>query len=216
MPLGGLALPAGEGTLRFPKSPWLEVEALLLDRLDGPELSRLAREPAQDQSGGRKGGRLLVVGAGLVLAAALWAALRRGRAARLARGVADWLDAWPEGERRLVPLAAWAAVLAGSLAAGFLLGAPAARLVAMAGSLAALPLWRGLRPRVARALPVVAKRATLHYCTGFLAAVCLAALLRPAGLPPLSEYLGLCGMWLFLGAWAVRSRPDPSASGSHA
>lgn len=216
MPMGGLNLSGGEQAVRFVKNPWLEVEAVLLDRLAGPELTRLGNASEAGPASGGRGGKLPALALALACGAALWLGLRGGRAGRLARGFAGWLDgAPPEGGRGESPWF-WAVLMAASLAAGFVLGGPGARLAGMAGSLAAVPLWRALRPRVARLLPVVAKRAALHYCTGFLAAVCLAAALRAAGLPPLSEFLGLCGMWLFVGAWAVRLRPDTISSGSGA
>ncbi|GFK94662.1 hypothetical protein NNJEOMEG_02509 [Fundidesulfovibrio magnetotacticus] len=209
MPLGALELPPGQGAVSFPRNPWLEVEALLLDRLDAPALDSLARAPGEGGAAAPRGSGRLVAGLTVLGVLGLcWLGLRGGRGARLAGALAGWLDAVPEAGARRAPGWLWPSVMACSLAAGLFLGAAEARHAAMAGSLAAVPAWRGLRARMGRKWPKVAKRASLHYCCGFAAAVCLAALLRLVGLAPLSEFAGLCGMWLVLAAWATRSRPD--------
>jgi len=78
------------------------------------------------------------------------------------------------------------------------------------GTVLAVPVWRALRPWLAAKAPGLAKSATVHYCTGFLAAAVMATALRLLGAAPLSELLGLGGLWLFLAALASQTPCSPT------
>ncbi|MFP5223656.1 MAG: hypothetical protein ACLGSA_15295 [Acidobacteriota bacterium] len=205
LPMGGATLPEGSAPVRFVRNPWLEVEALLLADVSGPKLSSLGRDE-QARKPGTAGGSSRtgkwLAGLGVVLAGlAVWRMARRAGPVRLSR-VGDWLcgdaGARPDAPRVRV----WLGLLALVLACGFVLGPEIFRAVALVGTVLSVPVWRALRPWLAARIPSLAKNATLHYCTGFLAAAVLATALRLLGAAPLSELLGLGGLWLFLAALA--------------
>ena len=217
LPMGRADVAPGSGPVRFLKNPWLESEALLLADASGPELSTFAQQPEAASSAAPRGGAAkrrawLYALAALPAAGLAWLGLRAGRGARLLSGVRGWLEGPRCGNACVLP---WllAAVLA--LCAAAFGGARMALYAAMAGSLLAVPLWRAGRPVLSvkwpRAAARLAKTARLHYCSGFLAAAGLAALARLAGAAPVSELLGLCGLWLFCAALLSPHDPSPTS-----
>lgn len=213
LPMGGANLPEGTAPARFVRNPWLEVEALLLADASGPKLSGLGRDDQARKSGAAggasKAGKWLA-GLGVLLAGlAGWRMARRAVPGKLTR-VQDWLrgdGAARPGAKRAW---AWSGLLALVLACGFVLGPEIFRAVALVGTVLAVPVWRALRTWLAARAPGLAKSATVHYCTGFLAAAVMATALRLLGAAPLSELLGLGGLWLFLAALASQTPCSPT------
>ncbi|WP_243439060.1 hypothetical protein [Fundidesulfovibrio soli] len=211
LPMGKAGLSPASGPLRFLRNPWLEVEALMLADASGPELSTLARAP---ESGGGssfgRSGKLLYALALLPAAGLVCLAGRKRLLAAVLAGVRRWLDGPAQGR---APLRPWL-LLAGLCLAAALAGGPkVAQGVGMLGSTLAVPLWRACRPALARRWPRLASTSGIHYCSGFLASAALAALIRLTGLAPVSELLGLCGLWLFIAALLGPSTSSPSRSG---
>ncbi|KAF0235165.1 MAG: hypothetical protein FD177_324 [Desulfovibrionaceae bacterium] len=213
LPMGGANLPEGAAPVRFVRNPWLEVEALLLADVSGPKLSSLGRDASSPKpgavGGASKAGKWLA-GLGVILAGyGAWRMTRRAGPDKLAR-ISDWLcgndAARPAAPRGWV----WSGLLALVLACGFVLGPEIFRAVSLVGTVLAVPVWRALRPWLAAKAPGLAKSAPVHYCTGFLAAAVLATALRLLGAAPLSELLGLGGLWLFLAALASQTSCSPT------
>lgn len=214
LPMGGASLPEGTAPVRFVRNPWLEVEALLLADVSGPKLASLGRdEQARKQGtagGPSKAGKWLA-GLGVLLAGlAVWRMARRAGSVKLSR-VADWLGGEDVARPGASRLRLWTGLLVLVLACGFVLGPEIFRAVALVGTVLAVPVWRALRPWLAARIPGLAKSATLHYCTGFLAAAVLATALRLLGAAPLSDLLGLGGLWLFLAALASQTTCSPTS-----
>ncbi|MFP5240175.1 MAG: hypothetical protein ACLGQW_10125, partial [Acidobacteriota bacterium] len=211
LPMGKAGLSPASGPLRFVRNPWLEVEALMLADASGPELSTLARAPESGggSAPGRSGKLFFALALLPVAGLALWAA-RKGLLSAGLEGVRRWLDGPPAGRASLRP---WLLLSALCLAAAVAGGPKLAQGVGMLGSTLAVPLWRACRPALARRWPRLASTSGIHYCTGFLASSALAALIRLAGLAPVSELLGLCGLWLFIAALLGPYSSSPSRSG---
>lgn len=218
--MGRADIPAGTMKAGFVMNPWLEVEALLLDAATGPALASLTRAAAPAPNGGKGPGRLLAAVAAVAVLAGAGLTLRGGRLSRAAAGAAastgQWLDRQCGRNGSPLPARGWLLAMLGLLAAGVMSGPDALRAASMLAGALAVPAWRAARPRLARFAPSLAKTPSLHYCTGFLAALGLAAAVRAAGTAgaPVSEFLGLCGLWLFLAALASYSftRRDPAGS----
>jgi len=213
LPMGGASLPEGTAPVRFVRNPWLEVEALLLADVSGPKLASLGRDEQARKSatagGSSKAGRWLA-GLGVLLAGlAVWRMARRAGPVKLSR-VARWLRGDAVARPGAPCVRVWSGLLALVLACGFVLGPEIFRAVALVGTVLAVPVWRALRPWLGEKIPSLAKNATLHYCTGFLAAAVLATALRLLGAAPLSELLGLGGLWLFLAALASQTPCSPT------
>jgi hypothetical protein len=211
----GLAdIPAGTASAGFVKNSWLDVEALLLANASGPGLASLARKAPPASPGGKGPGRILAAAAAAAVLAAAWLALRGGRFAQAASLTGEWLDRRYGQNGVALSAKGWLLAMAGPLAAGAVAGPDALRAASMLAGALAVPAWRAARPRLARYSPGLAKTPALHYCTGFLAALVLAAAARAAGAAPVSEFIGLCGLWLFLAALAAHSftRRDPAGS----
>jgi len=201
LPMGKAGLPPGSQTVRFMKNPWLEVEALMVERGPGPAMTALARN-GSGTAGDRpsKGGKALAM-AGLMSAAVLaWLAGRNGRGALACSRLAGWLARDRREDGTPLPARGWIWLAGGLAAVAVVLGPDAGRILAGGVTALAIPLWRACRVRVEPHLPVLAKSAPVHYCTGFLAAAALSAIIRLSGAAPVSELTGLAGLWLFLAA----------------
>ena len=216
LPMGAAEIPAGSAPVRFMKNPWLEMEALLVADASGPELSSLGSEPEPAPAKAGKSGKWLAVAAAVAGALILWGAGLKGRLTRAVGCLAGWLARSRDASGRPLPVKTWLLAGAGVAASGLVLGADAFRMAGMLGTTLAVPLWRAFRPGVARHLPSLAKATPGYYCSGFLITAALAALVRLTGLTPVSELLGLCGLWLFCAALAshllIRSNPPGSPS----
>lgn len=213
LPMGGANLPEGTAPVRFVRNPWLEVEALLLDDASGPKLPSLgrdARSPKPGTAGSTSKAGKWLAGLAVILAGlAAWRVSRRAAPGKLAC-VSGWLCGDPAARSGSPRVWVWSGLLALVLACGFVLGPEIFRAVALVGTVLAVPVWRALRPWLAVKAPGLAKNATVHYCTGFLAAAVLATALRLLGAAPLSELLGLGGLWLFLAALASQTPCSPT------
>lgn len=213
LPMGGASLPEGTAPVRFVRNPWLEVEALLLDDATGPRLSSLGRDAASTKPGTAgstsKAGKWLAGLAVILAGLAAWRMARRAGPGWLAC-VSGWLCGDAASRSDSTRAWVWSGLLALALACGFVLGPEIFRAVALLGTLLAVPVWRSLRPWLAATVPGLAKNASVHYCTGFLAAAALATALRLLGAAPLSELLGLGGLWLFLAALASQTPCSPT------
>ena len=204
--LGAVDLPAGAPPVRFFRSPWLEVEGVLLAHASGPELSSLAQAVTPAQGGqaapGAPGkfGKWLALAALVALAVALALVGRGGRFRRLLAATEAWLRRDRDAQGRPMPLAPW--VLAGVLLAmgGFFLGMAQARQSLMFSAFLAIPVWRAAKPRLAFPPNRLANAPVLYYCLGFLLASGLGAGARLAGLAAVSELFGLMGLGLFFAA----------------
>jgi hypothetical protein len=216
LPMGKAELPAGTGqihSVRFARNPWLEVEALLLADASGPPLESLGRQAQPAAPGGSKAGKLLGVLAALAALGLAWLAVRRGWFAAAFASLGAWLDTSTGPNSEPLRVKPWLVVALAVLAVGLLPGAAGLRLVTMLGTLTAVPLWRALKPRLSLALPWLAPTAQAHYCTGFLAFAALAAAIRAAGAAPVSEILGMCGLWLFCAALVTHFKRRPDTTG---
>lgn len=213
LPMGGANLSEGTAPVRFVRNPWLEVEALLLADASGPKLPSLgrdARSPKPGTAGSTSKAGKWLAGLAVILAGlAAWRVARRAGPGKLAC-VSGWLCGDPTARSGSPRAWVWSGLLALVLACGFVLGPEIFRAVALVGTLLAVPVWRALRPWLAAKAPGLAKNATVHYCTGFLAAAVLATALRLLGAAPLSELLGLGGLWLFLAALASQTPCSPT------
>jgi hypothetical protein len=212
--MGAVDISAGSASARFMKNPWLEVEALLLSNASGPELSSLGKEQEPASSKPGKTGKWVSVLAMLAGAALFWGAGRKGRLARAFDVLAVWLARSHDVNGRPLPVKFWLLGGASVAASGLVLGAEAFRMVGMLGTTLAVPLWRASKPWLAGHLPSLAKSTQVYYCSGFLVAVSLAALIRMAGLAPVSELFGLCGLWLFCAALATYLNVRSNSPGS--
>jgi len=214
LPMGRAELAPASAALRFVRNPWLELEALLLADASGPELSSLGR--AAEQGAGNppgRAGKLLYALALLPLAGLVWLAARKGLFAAGLERARRWLEG-PDPATGIWPgLRAWLLLAALCGGAALAVSPEAARFIGMLGSTLSVPLWRACRPALARRWPRLAGGAGIHYCSGFLAASALAALIRLTGLAPASELLGLCGLWLFCAALLSPSTSSPIRSG---
>lgn len=215
LPMGKAGLPTGSRAVRFVKNPWLEVEALMVEQATGPPMTALAERGAGTPGGGsRKGGKALAV-AGLLAAAAIaWLVGRNGRGAMACSRMAGWLARESREDGTPLPVKGWAWLAGGLCAGAVLLGPDSGRVLAVAATVLAVPLWRAFRIRAGRLFPVLAKSAPVHYCTGFLAAAALSAIIRLSGAAPVSELTGLAGLWLFLAALITRGRDRQGKSDS--
>lgn len=212
--LSRVELPAGGPPVHFFRSPWLEVEALLLAHASGPELAALAVSSQNAPAGGQsalsamsatpatpatssKSGKWWALAACLALAAVGWLFLRQGRLERGLAGIEAWLCRSRDRQGRPLPFRAW--LLAGSAlaAASFFMGMGAARQGFMFSAFLAIPLWRAGRARMAFAAKRLANNPVLYYCLGFLLAAGIGTVLRLARLTAVSELFGLMGLALF-------------------
>ncbi len=206
--LGQVELPAGAPPVRFFRSPWLEVEALLLADASGPELSSLAiqagagGQAASSAPVGKPGhsGKWLALAAVLALAACGWLLLRGGRGASFLDAAEAWLCRERGRDGRPLPLAPWMAAALALALGGFFLGMAQARQSLMFSAFLAIPVWRAMKPRLLFLPHRLANAPVLYYCLGFLLAAGLGALLRLTGLPAVSELFGLMGLGLFFAA----------------
>lgn len=210
--LGPVVLSAGEAPVRFFHYPWLEVEALLLADVSGPELGNLASltspvSPASAAQGGGSGqgwsgkvGKVLALAGCLALAAGAWATARGGRLQRLLAAIEAWLCRATDSQGKPLALTPW--LLAGVAlgVGGFFLGMAAARQSLMFSAFLAIPVWRAARLRMAFLPNRLANAPVLYYCLGFLLAAGLGAVLRLTGLTAVSELFGLIGLGLFFAA----------------
>ena len=216
LPMGSVEIPSGSAPIKFMKNPWLEMEALLVANASGPELSSLGSEPEPAPAKPGKHGKWLAVAAALAGTLILWGAGRRGRLVRVFEYLADWLARSRDANGRFLPVKVCLLAGAGVAASGLVLGADGFRMAGMLGTTLAVPLWRAFKPRLAEHLPSLTTSTPVYYCSGFLIAAALAALVRLTGLAPVSELLGLCGLWLFCAALAsnfqIRSNPPGSTS----
>lgn len=200
--MGPVSLPAGTGPARFVKNPWLEVEALLISDASGPALAGLGEKPTPPAAKAGQAGKLL---AGLATAVAFglaWLVARQRAVGRVFSALAGWLCRESGPKSGALAVLFWLAAGLGAAGAGLVLGPGVLRLTAMLGTMLAVPLWKAFGPRAARLMPRLAKNPALHYCTGFLAASALAAVVRMTGAAPVAELFGLCGLWLFCAALA--------------
>ncbi|MBI4960171.1 MAG: hypothetical protein HY915_11805 [Desulfovibrio sp.] len=203
LPMGAAEIPAGSASVRFMKNPWLEMEALLLSNVSGPELSSLGKKSEAAPARPGKSGKWVLVLTALTGATLLWGAVRRGYLARAFDILAEWLSHSHDAKGHPLPVRFWLIGGAGVVASGLVLGAETFRIVGMLGTTLAVPLWRAFKPWLEGHLPILAKSTPVYYCSGFLATASLAALIRMAGIAMVSELLGLCGLWLFCAALAT-------------
>ena len=198
--MGAADIPAATGPVRFARNRWLEVEALLLADASGPPLQSLARQPqSQNRTGSGPGKWLaaLAAAAGLALG---WMLVRRGTPGKAFAALGLWLGRGTRDGGSPLRARPWLLAMLALAIAGTLLGPAVSRLAVMLGTALAVPLWRSLKPALGRKVPALASKAALHYCCGFLAFSMLAAAVRAAGAGPVSEFAGMCGLWLFCAA----------------